>query len=87
MAAEGAALKLAEAGAGSPPPPLPAAPPAFLSRQPTSSPFLSPFPLAAQVVDSPFSRLTDLMMEIVEQQKLPIPRPLFKASVAPWPPH
>ncbi len=34
------------------------------------------------MVDSPFSRLTDLMMEIVEQQKLPIPRPLFKARAA-----
>lgn len=34
----------------------------------------------AQVVDSPFSRLTDLMMEIVEEQKLPIPRPFFKVG-------
>jgi hypothetical protein len=27
-----------------------------------------------QVLDSPFSRLTDLMLEIVQQQKLPIPK-------------
>lgn len=27
-----------------------------------------------QVLDSPFSRLTDLMLEIVVNQKLPIPR-------------
>ena len=31
-----------------------------------------------QVVDSPFSKLTDLMLEVVEQQKLPVPRTLLK---------
>jgi hypothetical protein len=30
------------------------------------------------VLDSPFSKLTDLMMEIVEEQRLPIPRMLMK---------
>ncbi|KAG1670695.1 hypothetical protein FOA52_010971 [Chlamydomonas sp. UWO 241] len=38
--------------------------------------------IAGLVVDSPFSRLTDLMLEIVAEQNLPIPRPLFKAAVA-----
>lgn len=40
--------------------------------------------IAGLVLDSPFSRLTDLMMEIVEEQKLPIPRPLFKVRGAGW---
>jgi hypothetical protein len=30
--------------------------------------------LLAQVLDSPFSRLTDLMLEIVVSQRLPIPK-------------
>jgi len=38
--------------------------------------------IAGLVVDSPFSRLTDLMQEIVEEQKLPIPRALFKVAVS-----
>lgn len=30
------------------------------------------------MVDSPFARLTELMIEVVEEQKLPIPRALIK---------
>ncbi|KAF5832482.1 Alpha/Beta hydrolase protein [Dunaliella salina] len=36
--------------------------------------------IAGMVLDSPFSRLTDLMLEIVADQKLPIPKPLMKVS-------
>ena len=35
-----------------------------------------------QVVDSPFSRLTDLMLELVEEQKIPIPRYLMKVALS-----
>ncbi|KAG2442041.1 hypothetical protein HYH02_009833 [Chlamydomonas schloesseri] len=38
--------------------------------------------IAGMVLDSPFSRLTDLMMEIVAEQRLPIPRPLAKLALA-----
>lgn len=34
-----------------------------------------------QVLDSPFSKLTDLMMEIVEDQKLPIPKAFTKVAL------
>lgn len=44
------------------------------TRHPTHQLPTSADPTASQVVDSPFSRLTDLMLEIVEQQKLPIPK-------------
>lgn len=37
--------------------------------------------IAGIVVDSPFSKLTDLMTEIVQQQKLPIPRVMMKMAV------
>ena len=36
--------------------------------------------LLSQVVDSPFSKLTDLMFEVVDQQKLPVPRTLLKVG-------
>ena len=32
-------------------------------------------------MDSPFARLTDLMIEVVEDQKLPIPRALIKVGL------
>lgn len=35
-----------------------------------------------QVLDSPFSRLTDLMLEIVEEQRLPIPRPIARLALS-----
>ncbi|KXZ53909.1 hypothetical protein GPECTOR_6g827 [Gonium pectorale] len=38
--------------------------------------------IAGMVLDSPFSRLTDLMMEIVAEQRLPVPRPLAKLALA-----
>ncbi|GLI64354.1 hypothetical protein VaNZ11_007594 [Volvox africanus] len=38
--------------------------------------------IAGMVLDSPFSRLTDLMLEIVQEQRLPIPRPLAKLALA-----
>lgn len=38
--------------------------------------------IAGMVLDSPFSRLTDLMLEIVEEQRLPIPRPLAKLALS-----
>lgn len=34
-----------------------------------------------QVLDSPFSKLTDLMLELVEEQRLPIPRALYKMAL------
>lgn len=34
-----------------------------------------------QVVDSPFARLTELMMELVVEQKLPIPKPFMKVAL------
>ncbi|KAK9805218.1 hypothetical protein WJX72_006872 [[Myrmecia] bisecta] len=37
--------------------------------------------IAGMVLDSPFSRLTDLMMELVEEQKLPIPKPFMKMAL------
>jgi hypothetical protein len=42
---------------------------------------------AAQVLDSPFSRLTDLMLEIVVSQRLPIPkvsRCCFPLTLSSW---
>jgi predicted amino acid-binding ACT domain protein len=36
--------------------------------------------VSQQVVDSPFSKLTQLMLEVVEQQNLPVPRALLKVS-------
>ncbi|GIL83651.1 hypothetical protein Vretimale_10449 [Volvox reticuliferus] len=38
--------------------------------------------IAGMVLDSPFARLTDLMLEIVQEQRLPIPRPLAKLALA-----
>lgn len=35
-----------------------------------------------QVVDSPFSKLTELMMELVEEQKIPIPRGLMRVALS-----
>lgn len=37
---------------------------------------------ALQVLDSPFSRLTDLMLEIVVSQRLPIPK--VRTNSARW---
>ena len=37
---------------------------------------------ALQVVDSAFARLTDLMVELVVEQKLPIPRPFMRFAVS-----
>ena len=34
-----------------------------------------------QVVDSPFSKLTELMLELVEEQKIPIPRSLMRVAL------
>lgn len=34
-----------------------------------------------QVLDSPFSRLTDLMMELVEEQKIRIPKAMLKVAI------
>ena len=36
----------------------------------------------AQVVDSPFSKLTELMLELVEEQKIPIPRSLMRVALS-----
>ena len=38
--------------------------------------------MSVQVLDSPFSRLTDLMLELVEEQKLPIPKYLMKFALS-----
>ncbi|KAG2496724.1 hypothetical protein HYH03_005137 [Edaphochlamys debaryana] len=38
--------------------------------------------IAGMVLDSPFARLTDLMLEIVQEQRLPIPRPLARLALA-----
>lgn len=35
-----------------------------------------------QVVDSPFAKLTELMMELVEEQKIPIPRSLMRVALS-----
>ncbi len=35
-----------------------------------------------QVVDSPFSKLTELMLELVEEQKIPIPRSLMRVALS-----
>jgi hypothetical protein len=35
-----------------------------------------------QVLDSPFSRLKDLMVELTEEQKLPIPRPFMRMALS-----
>ena len=37
---------------------------------------------ASQVLDSPFSRLRDLMVELCEEQKLPIPRPFMRLALS-----
>ncbi|KAK9836696.1 hypothetical protein WJX74_006286 [Apatococcus lobatus] len=37
--------------------------------------------IAGIVLDSPFSKLTDLMLELVEEQRLPIPRALYKMAL------
>ena len=34
------------------------------------------------MVDSPFSKLTELMMELVEEQKIPIPRSLMRVALS-----
>jgi alpha-beta hydrolase superfamily lysophospholipase len=36
--------------------------------------------VAGMVLDSPFSRLVDLMLELASDQQLRIPKPLLKAS-------
>jgi hypothetical protein len=35
-----------------------------------------------QIVDSPFSRLKDLMVELTEEQKLPIPRAFMRMALS-----
>lgn len=35
-----------------------------------------------QVVDSPFAKLTELMLELVEEQKIPIPRSLMRVALS-----
>lgn len=42
----------------------------------------NPYSVPAQVVDSPFSKLTELMMELVEEQKIPIPRSLMRVALS-----
>jgi len=37
-------------------------------------------PLLPQVLDSPFSRLVDLMLELASDQQLRIPKPLIKVG-------
>lgn len=34
------------------------------------------------MVDSPFSKLTELMLELVEEQKIPIPRGLMRVALS-----
>jgi len=41
----------------------------------------SRLPLPLQVMDSPFARLTELMVELVDEQKLPIPKPFMKVAL------
>ncbi len=38
--------------------------------------------VALQVLDSPFSRLKDLMVELCEEQKLPIPRAFMRIALS-----
>ena len=38
--------------------------------------------MAAQVLDSPFARLKDLMVELCEEQKLPIPRAFMRIALS-----
>jgi len=38
--------------------------------------------MAVQVLDSPFSRLKDLMVELCEEQKLPIPRAFMRIALS-----
>eukprot|EP00803_Ostreobium_quekettii_P004847 evm.model.scf_752.1 EVM.evm.TU.scf_752.1 scf_752:2765-12004(-) len=38
--------------------------------------------IAGMVLDSPFSKLTDLMIELVQDQQVPIPRALVKVALA-----
>ena len=33
------------------------------------------------MVDSPFAKLTELMLELVEEQKIPIPRSLMRVAL------
>lgn len=40
------------------------------------------YDLMVQVVDSPFAKLTDLMTELVAEQKLPIPRPFMRVAIS-----
>lgn len=35
-----------------------------------------------QVVDSPFARLTELMLELVEEQKVPIPKAFMRVALS-----
>ena len=37
--------------------------------------------LAAQVLDSPFARLTELMTDLVHEQRIPIPRALMRVAL------
>ena len=37
---------------------------------------------AAQVLDSPFARLRELMVELCEEQKLPIPRAFMRIALS-----
>ena len=38
--------------------------------------------MSAQVVDSPFARLTELMLELVEEQKVPIPKAFMRVALS-----
>ena len=38
-------------------------------------------PACAQVLDSPFARLRDLMVELTEEQRLPIPRAFMRVAL------
>ena len=38
--------------------------------------------MSTQVVDSPFARLTELMLELVEEQKVPIPKPFMRVALS-----
>ena len=41
----------------------------------------SPPSTLAQVLDSPFARLTELMLDLVHEQRIPIPRPLMRVAL------
>ena len=43
---------------------------------------MMPCDCVGQVVDSPFAKLTELMLELVEEQKIPIPRSLMRVALS-----